>query len=121
MAYNLVLASDGPENCAEYFTRRLCCWVPSGSESFRKYLNQQYYDVLNHVLTSRHRRRIGGDFLRYTKKQKRYLPSEYTNSWKKLTCIYHRGHAPTSALTNTFTNAPHDSLLSQWGLLPPTK
>jgi len=32
-------------------------------------------------------RRIGGDFLRYTKKQKRYLLSEYTSSWKKLACI----------------------------------
>jgi hypothetical protein len=56
MAYNLVLASDGPENCAEYFTRRLC-YQSSGSESFRKYLNQQYYDVLNRVLTSRHRKK----------------------------------------------------------------
>src|SRR5271154_5541459 len=56
-------------------------------------------------------RRIGGGFLPYTK-QKRYLPSEYTNSWQKLTCIYHRGHAPTGAPTNTFTNAPHDPLLS---------
>src|SRR5271154_5541458 len=63
MTYNLVLASDGPEKCAEYFTRRLCYWVPSGSESFRKYLdsvNQQYCDVLNRVLselTSRHRKK----------------------------------------------------------------
>ena len=64
-------------------------------------------------------RRIGGDFLHYTKKQKRYLPSEYTNSWKKLTCIYHRGHASAGAPTNTFTNALHDPLLGQWGLLPP--
>jgi len=39
IAYNLVLASDGPEKCAEYFTQRLCYWVPSGSENFRKYLD----------------------------------------------------------------------------------
>src|SRR4051794_36207169 len=86
IAYNLVLASGGPEKCAEYFTQRLCYWVPSGSENFRKYLdsvNQQYCDVLDRVfseLTSRLERRIGSGFLRYKKKQKRHLPSKHGRS-----------------------------------------
>jgi hypothetical protein len=63
-------------------------------------------------------RRTGGDVIRYTKKQERYLSSEYKNSWKKLACICHLGDASTGASTGAptdpFINAPRDPLLSQW-------
>lgn len=59
-------------------------------------------------------RRTGGDLIRYTKKQERYLSLEYKNSWKKLACICHLGDAPTGAPKSPFTNAPCDLLPNQW-------